>query len=95
VLPVRLYRLCISPLFGPTCRYLPTCSDYAVQSILGHGVLRGSWLAARRIARCHPWSAGGHDPVPPLVTSMTDQNDAHVNGIRSPSMQEHPDRHGK
>lgn len=61
---IRGYRRFISPLTGPSCRFSPTCSSYALTSIERYGVLRGGWLAARRIARCHPWNPGGHDPVP-------------------------------
>lgn len=62
---VRCYQLVVSPFLGPTCRYYPSCSAYAVTALQEHGALRGSWLAARRLARCHPWSAGGVDHVPP------------------------------
>jgi putative membrane protein insertion efficiency factor len=61
---VRVYQLALSPLWGPACRYEPSCSHYAVEAITRHGVLRGSWLAARRISRCHPFGGMGHDPVP-------------------------------
>ena len=62
---LRAYRFAISPLYGQVCRYHPSCSSYALQAITEHGSLRGSWLAARRVGRCHPWAAGGYDPVPP------------------------------
>ncbi len=65
VLPIRFYRLFLSPLKPRTCRFEPTCSKYALEAILSHGVLRGSYLASRRILRCHPFHAGGYDPVPP------------------------------
>ncbi len=62
---VRGYQRFISPLMGANCRYHPTCSAYAREAIEAHGAGRGSWLAARRICRCHPWREGGYDPVPP------------------------------
>ncbi|MDO5536276.1 MAG: membrane protein insertion efficiency factor YidD [Desulfovibrionaceae bacterium] len=65
ILPIRLYQLFISPVLPKSCRFLPTCSAYAVEAIMVHGVLRGSWLALRRICRCHPWGGSGYDPVPP------------------------------
>ena len=61
---VRAYSRWISPLLGPHCRFAPTCSAYAAQALQVHGAGRGSWLALRRIARCHPFHPGGHDPVP-------------------------------
>jgi putative membrane protein insertion efficiency factor len=62
---LKAYRLLISPLYGQVCRYHPSCSAYALGAVTDHGALRGSWLAVRRLARCHPWAAGGYDPVPP------------------------------
>jgi putative membrane protein insertion efficiency factor len=64
---IRAYQLLISPLLPPSCRYLPTCSDYAAQAVAMHGPWRGSLLALHRILRCHPWSASGYDPVPPAT----------------------------
>lgn len=66
VMPIRLYKICISPMLPPACRYVPTCSEYATEAILRHGVLRGGWYALCRILRCHPLAKGGYDPVPPL-----------------------------
>ncbi|MFG0382783.1 membrane protein insertion efficiency factor YidD [Pseudomonas sp. zbq_18] len=63
---VRLYQYLISPLLGPRCRFHPSCSHYAIEAIERHGALRGGWLAVRRLGRCHPWHAGGYDPVPPI-----------------------------
>ena len=64
VLVVRGYQVAISPMLPPSCRYYPTCSQYAVEALERHGALRGSWLALRRILRCHPFRPGGYDPVP-------------------------------
>jgi len=64
VLALRAYKLCLSPLIPPACRFEPTCSEYAREAIETHGVARGAWLGARRLARCHPWGGHGFDPVP-------------------------------
>ena len=64
VLLIRGYRLFISPLLPAACRYYPTCSAYAIEAIEKHGALSGSWLALRRLGRCHPFRPGGYDPVP-------------------------------
>ncbi|MFQ3615553.1 MAG: membrane protein insertion efficiency factor YidD [Cyanobacteriota bacterium] len=61
---IHAYRILISPLFPPRCRFHPTCSQYGLEAIARHGALKGGWLTAKRIARCHPWSEGGYDPVP-------------------------------
>jgi len=65
---LRAYRLLISPLYGQVCRYHPSCSAYALEAVTVHGSLRGTWYAVRRLGRCHPWAAGGYDPVPPKVS---------------------------
>ena len=62
---IRLYRLAVSPWLGGNCRFEPTCSAYAIEALERHGVLRGGWLALKRIGRCHPWGGSGYDPVPP------------------------------
>lgn len=61
---LKAYRFAISPLYGQVCRYHPTCSAYALEAVTTHGSIKGSWLAVRRVGRCHPWAAGGYDPVP-------------------------------
>lgn len=63
---VRLYQVAVSPWLPAACRYQPTCSDYMADALRAHGLLRGGWLGARRIARCHPWGGHGPDPVPPV-----------------------------
>jgi uncharacterized protein len=62
---LRFYQLALSPLVGPACRFHPSCSQYALEAVERFGVLRGAWLAVRRLGRCHPWNPGGYDPVPP------------------------------
>lgn len=61
---VRGYQVAISPLLPPSCRYSPTCSNYAIEALRRHGAAKGSWLALRRLGRCHPFRRGGYDPVP-------------------------------
>lgn len=78
ILLVRAYRRFLSPLLGQQCRFQPTCSAYGLEALQVHGALRGTWLTARRIGRCHPFHPGGHDPVPPKKTSG------------GPSLQERP-----
>lgn len=63
---IKIYRLFISPLLGTSCRYFPTCSEYATEAIKTHGALRGSLLTAKRLFKCHPFGGCGCDPVPPL-----------------------------
>lgn len=67
IVPIRLYRLTLSAFVGRTCRHLPTCSEYAEEAILRHGVWRGGWLALARFARCRPGGSDGYDPVPALA----------------------------
>ena len=66
---LKLYRLTISPMYGQVCRFYPSCSAYALEAVERHGAVRGCWLAARRLVRCHPWNPGGYDPVPPAAGS--------------------------
>jgi putative membrane protein insertion efficiency factor len=61
---IQAYRYAVSPMLGPSCRFHPSCSDYALQAVARHGALHGVWLALKRVLRCNPWHCGGHDPVP-------------------------------
>ena len=61
---LRFYRYAISPMLGRYCRFHPTCSEYAIEAVQRHGALRGGWMAAKRVGRCHPFNPGGYDPVP-------------------------------
>ena len=63
-LPVLFYRASISPMFPQSCRFTPTCSQYALEALRRHGAIRGTWLTVRRLLRCHPWGGSGYDPVP-------------------------------
>ena len=69
LLLIRCYKLLLSPFVGQHCRFYPSCSTYAQEAIIEHGSLKGSWLAARRLSKCHPWHEGGIDPVPPCSHS--------------------------
>ncbi|MEE0863812.1 MAG: membrane protein insertion efficiency factor YidD [Alistipes sp.] len=64
ILLVRFYQLCLSPLKPPTCRFTPTCSQYAIEALRKHGPIKGLYLTIRRLLRCHPWGGSGYDPVP-------------------------------
>ncbi|MGH8186879.1 MAG: membrane protein insertion efficiency factor YidD, partial [Steroidobacteraceae bacterium] len=68
---LKVYRYCVSPMLGPTCRFYPSCSCYAEEAIELHGALRGSYLTVRRLLRCHPWHEGGYDPVPHTAAMKT------------------------
>lgn len=69
VLLLRAYRFLVSPMYGDTCRFYPSCSAYALEAVDRHGVLRGGWLAVRRLGRCHPWNPGGVDLVPDVPST--------------------------
>ncbi|MFM7079881.1 MAG: membrane protein insertion efficiency factor YidD [Bacteroidota bacterium] len=64
IAPIRFYRKFISPMLPPSCRYIPSCSEYGIQAIQKHGAVKGGWLTLKRICSCHPWGGHGHDPVP-------------------------------
>lgn len=68
---LRVYKLCISPFLGQNCRFYPSCSEYAAEAIRKHGALKGGILASRRLCKCHPWNAGGFDPVPMTKTEIS------------------------
>ncbi|MCU0330149.1 MAG: membrane protein insertion efficiency factor YidD [Candidatus Kapabacteria bacterium] len=74
---IRAYQRWISPLFPSSCRFHPTCSEYAKQALEQHGLMRGTWLAIRRIGRCHPFHPGGLDPVPPVHKARNDRSQQH------------------
>ncbi len=61
---IRIYQYAISPLFGSSCRYAPSCSQYGIEAVKKHGAWKGGWLTIKRIGRCHPWGGSGYDPVP-------------------------------
>lgn len=71
LVPIRVYQYAISPMMASHCRFYPSCSCYAYEAIEHHGLLRGGWLAVRRLGRCHPWHPGGYDPVPSLPHSQS------------------------
>ena len=64
ILLIQVYRYLLSPLIGSHCRYTPSCSRYALDAVKAHGVVKGLWLAVKRVGSCHPWHVGGYDPVP-------------------------------
>jgi putative membrane protein insertion efficiency factor len=64
LLPIKFYQRAISPILPPSCRFTPTCSQYAVEAITKYGAIKGTWLAVKRISKCHPWGKYGYDPVP-------------------------------
>jgi putative membrane protein insertion efficiency factor len=71
MLLIRAYQIVLSPILGGSCRFHPSCSRYGMEAVEVHGALRGTWMAAKRIGRCHPWNEGGFDPVPPLSHDRT------------------------
>ncbi|MDR1242924.1 MAG: membrane protein insertion efficiency factor YidD [Deltaproteobacteria bacterium] len=78
---IRAYQRCISPFLPRSCRFYPTCSAYAIEAIASHGVIKGCLYALWRILRCHPFCAGGYDPVPP-VSPIPDSENQPCNGIK-------------
>ena len=82
---LRVYKLAISPYLGNNCRFYPSCSDYAAEAIRRHGPLKGSLLSGRRLCKCHPWHAGGHDPVPPVAQHRGNQPSAPESAGTSPA----------
>ncbi|MPY72695.1 MAG: membrane protein insertion efficiency factor YidD [Alphaproteobacteria bacterium] len=78
---IRVYQLCLSPFCAGSCRYLPSCSEYARDAIAQHGARRGAWLGLTRVLRCHPWGGDGYDPVPPACDSHCH---GHAGGAAAP-----------
>lgn len=64
VILIKIYQLLVSPLFPPSCRFVPTCSQYSLEALKKYGLIKGGWLTVKRIVKCHPWGGSGHDPVP-------------------------------
>lgn len=85
---IRGYRYLISPMLGQNCRFYPSCSCYAEEAITSHGAMKGTCLAARRLLRCHPWHAGGYDPVPPAARDI-----ARTSATPAPRSSEHRAAH--
>ena len=86
---LKAWRLLISPLYGDVCRYYPTCSAYALRAVGVHGAVKGSWLTVRRLLRCHPWAAGGYDPVPGTPEFEEEIRDQAVRSSRMVFRHEH------
>lgn len=82
---IKAYRLIISPFLGAQCRFVPSCSAYALEALQTHGACRGGWFALRRICRCHPWGGCGHDPVPPRGTPTIDKPSQPPSAAAGPS----------
>ncbi len=67
ILLIKFYRNFISPLTPASCRHIPTCSEYAIEAINKHGIIKGGWLGIKRLSKCHPWGTSGYDPVPKII----------------------------
>jgi len=85
---IRLYQRFISPMLPANCRYQPTCSQYCIEALDRHGVLKGSWLGIKRIARCHPWGSDGYDPVPELQGESPGHLPLENPGMKEPAINE-------
>lgn len=87
---LRLYRRIVSPVYGEVCRHFPSCSAYGLEAVTVHGAVRGSWLTVRRLGRCHPWAAGGIDPVPPGKRSFAPEAVPKILLLNHPLAAENP-----
>ena len=95
ILPIKFYQKCISPLTPPVCRYTPTCSNYAIEAILKHGPIKGTWLATKRIVSCNPWGGHGYDPVPPVITNFHSHDTGASQALISVNVDDFKPQHGK
>src|SRR5256885_16233881 len=86
---IRIYQWTVSPLLGPTCRFHPSCSNYALAAINRFGIFRGGWLSVKRLGRCHPWHPGGFDPVP-LTNGAQGGSAMAPPAIAAASVRKHP-----
>ena len=80
ILPIRVYQYLLSPWLGNHCRFTPSCSHYAIEAIEKHGAFKGFWLGVKRLARCHPWHAGGLDPVPDCESHQLNPGPSNLHG---------------
>ena len=95
ILLIRFYQVCISPLKPPSCRFTPTCSQYALEAFRRHGIFKGFYLSARRILRCHPWGGHGYDPVPEKFVVFSKNNGFRSYNSKNNNKNNTSDNHNK